>query len=516
MASMSIAYNAPSSFRTVPPRMSSERIRVVCWWGVIASSALLLVILMLPYLRNGFWFDDSLNSQTWGAMNRFHENVWWFSGRVAYVWFTEYGRVLLGWPLAYGFYYYIHDALLARCLDVGLLLIHVGVTVVLLRRLGVGQRLVAFFLLLLFPLFQIRNSDDPIAAYITFCHVLGIMLTLALLGLQKWRETDSPGWLIASSLLATLSMLCYELNAIYVPIALAAVWASKRVSPRNLLVILVPFACFVAANLFAKHMATNIYGGSQFGQVSAIPPTYLKQFVAAFPGSFYALDGHNQLSPAALVRLAAGSWLAWAIAVVWAALFLVTSRTTAMQRWPREAVFGAALLLFIPPALIAISAKYQASLSWGAAHIPVYYEYFGLAFIGAALLDRTIPPAARRLGIAVALPLALYASLNWVMNMQQSVRLDAFYRAPRDSLVAALRNGLMNEVRDGDIVHIENLPIFINGNLIYQAIQKNVSVPNETAIAGWFESPPRADAREFRLTRSVGDGNQWAVERVAE
>jgi len=58
--------------------------------------------------------------------------------------------------------------------------------------------------------------------------------------------------------------------------------------------------------------------------------------------------------------------------------------------------------------------------------------------------------------------------------------------------------------------------MFINGNLIYQAIRKNVSIPNELAIAGWFENAPRAGAHEFRLVRSDSVGHPWALVHLGQ
>ncbi|WP_321927964.1 hypothetical protein [Paraburkholderia guartelaensis] len=480
-------------------------------WAV--GLTMLVVIMLVPYAKNGFWFDDTLNSQTWGMVNRFDTTLWSFSVRVIRAWLVDYGRFILCWPAIYGFFYLVRDVLAVRLIDIGLLITHIALTVWLLRRLHMQWRTVGIFLLLLFPLFQIRDTEDPIAAFATFSQMLAIALTVSLLLLQKWRETGAIGWLLVSSLLATISMMCYEINSIYVPIALLAVYVARRKVVCNAIVVLLPFACFVAASLVLKHGATKIYEGSKFGTVAAIPVTYLKQLFAALPGSFYVMIGRNEIPITDLLRSAAGSGLAWAIAILWAALFIAVSRTTLSVRdWPRSAALVvASSLLLVPPALIAMSAKYQVYLSWGAGHIPVYYEYFGLAILGAIAIDYLISKRVSWFVGLVAIAFIVYASLNWEMNMHQSSRLDAEFREPRDSLVAALHNGLLDGVRDEDIVRIENQPIFINGNLIYQTIRKNVSIPNELAIAGWFENAPRSDAHEFRLVRSDSPGHPWAL-----
>jgi len=95
--------------------------------------------------------------------------------------------------------------------------------------------------------------------------------------------------------------------------------------------------------------------------------------------------------------------------------------------------------------------------------------------------------------------------------MHQSAVWDSVFREPRDSLVSAMQNGIFDGVRNGDVVLVDGQPMYINGNLIYQTIEKNFSIPNETAISGWFESPPRADAKVYRLARDPAANNQWIV-----
>ncbi|WP_175785440.1 hypothetical protein [Burkholderia ambifaria] len=492
-----------------------DKIKRIIW---AVGLTMLVVILLVPYAKNGFWFDDTLNSQTWGMVNRFDTTLWSFSVRVIRAWLVDYGRFILCWPALYGFFYLARDVMTARLIDIGLLITHIALMVWLLRRLHMQWRAVGIFLLFLFPLFQIRDTEDPIAAFATFSQMLGIALTISLLLLQRWRETGVTGWLLASSLLATVSMMSYEINSVYVPIALLAVYVARRRVVRNAIIVLLPFACFVVASLVLKHGATKIYEGSKFGTVAAIPATYLKQLFAALPGSFYAINGRNEIPITDLFHLAAGSRLAWAIAILWIVLFIAASRSTSSVRdWPRSAVLVVATsLLLVPPALIAMSARYQSYVSWGAGHIMVYYEYFGLAILGATAIDHLISKRVSWLVWVVTIAFFVYAPLNWVMNMHQSSKLDATFREPRDSLVTALHNGLFDGVRDGDIVRIENQPMFINGNLIYQAIRKNVSIPNELAIAGWFENPPRTGAHEFRLVRSDSLGHPWALIPVGQ
>ena len=317
---------------------------------ICVAGCLLLAALLWPYVKNGMWFDDALNSQTWGMVNRFHTSVWDFSMRVATVWLTQNGRVLFCWPWIYGFFYCLRDVWMVRIADMTLVVAHIGLVMYLLRRLRVEWATVGFFVLFLFSMFQIRYADDPIAAYASFCQVLGIALTAALILLVKWRETGVTGYLAASTVLVTASMLCYELNAVFIPIAIGAILTSKHARRlRALAIVLVPFFLFVGLNLYVKHNAPSPYPGSALGSAALIPGTYLKQLVATFPGSFYALQGNQTFPLKALVRAAKHNHMAWGIAFFSLTIFLLLARFQKSGRYAanRGLIMTAAMLLVI-------------------------------------------------------------------------------------------------------------------------------------------------------------------------
>ena len=478
-----------------------------------AGFALLFAIVLFPYAKNGFWADDALNSQVWGLVNRSNTNVWEFSYRVSRAWLFDYGRVLLGWPAVYGFFYVLRDELSVRLADMALFLGHVGITAFLLRRIGISWRTLGLFALTLIALLQIRDPGDPLAAFAGLSQSLGILLMLSLFLIHKWHETKTVWWLVASSLLATLSMTCYEINAIYVPIAIVIVVASRPHKVlRDIAIVIVPFAIFMAVNMFLKHIALTPYDGSKIGSLSAAPVTFAKQLFATLPGSSYALLGRHELPLLNLFKAAATSQLAWSVMILWSALaIIVFRRKTIEQPGLRVAVFAAWMLLLIPPAMISISGKYQSSLIWGTGHVPVYYQCFGLAFLVAAAVERLSTGLKTKLATLFVPFIGIYVALAWTMNMHQSAVWDSALREPRDSLVSALHHGLFDGVRDGDVVQIEGQPMFINGNLIYQEIGKNVSIPNEAVIAPWFESLPRQDAKFYRLFRDPASDNSWKV-----
>jgi len=205
--------------------MSSENFRRCALVVGLLLGAALLGLLLVPYATNGLWFDDSLNGQIRPMLDRFGEDVWSFSLRICARWIHA-GRLLLAWPWLYSFFYKVYTPWAIRLTDLAFLLAHVALVVLLLRRLAISWPRVALFLLILFSLFQIQHGDDPIAAYATFCQILGMALTLSFLLLLHWRRTGSLASLTMSAVIAGASLLFYELNIVYFPIAFAVIWTA--------------------------------------------------------------------------------------------------------------------------------------------------------------------------------------------------------------------------------------------------------------------------------------------------
>lgn len=484
----------------------------------IALCTAFIAVLLFPYAKNGLWFDDALNSQMWGMLNRFDVGIWDFSVRVSKVWFYEAGRILLCWPVLYGFFYVTREPEIVRLAAVLLVLVHVGLVVRLLREVRIPWPTIGVFVLFLVALFQIRANDDPVAAYASFCQLLGIALSVALLLLVRWWNTGATWYLFASIGLVMVSLLGYELNVVFVPVCMVTILVSRHPHRlRNLAMLLVPFLLFIAVNLYAKHGASQPYQGSTFGALSAVPISYMKQLSAAFPGSFYLFRARSEFPLASLVATTVTNPMAWLTAALALVSFSLVARrhSVVSKKMPSGALATAAAFLLMPPVLISISARYQSFIGWGDAHLPVYYQYFGLAFLGASAFS-WVCRKYRAPTIWIVAPLfAAYAALNWMMNLRQVDYLDAIFAEPRSSLVAALRSGLMEPVRDGDLVEIVNAPIFINGNLIYQTIQKRVATPNEAASIKYFQSLPGASAKSFRLERDPVAPHSWRLTATA-
>ena len=131
---------------------------------------------MYPYVINGFWDDDAINSQVWGLVHRFNltlnEYIW-----ISIMDWMKHGRILLAPIPSFSLLYFIHNDLYLRLTAMGMLLLNVGLFIWILRKLKASVGFIGVFLVCLFGLFHIIRWHDPISGFVGLYPVLGIELS---------------------------------------------------------------------------------------------------------------------------------------------------------------------------------------------------------------------------------------------------------------------------------------------------------------------------------------------------
>ncbi|MDN7181212.1 hypothetical protein M0D69_25095 [Caballeronia sp. SEWSISQ10-4 2] len=484
---------------------------------LVAYSLLFLIfsgITLRPYVQSGFWYDDVVSSQVWGMVHRYGLSIWAFTWKM-FATSPDSGRLLGAYLEMYPLFYFVHNPVFIKLIDVSLVLINVACFGWLLRELKASRGFILTFAIVFVGSLQLRDFFEAIGAFSTLYPSLGIYMIVSLVLLAKWKNTFQTKWLYASVAVVAVSLFIYELNVIYFPVALLLV-LSQRKAIRNtiasLSIVVVPAMSYIALELWIKSHASGQYEGTTFGGMSLVLLTLSKQLIAGLPGSFYAFRGYWQVPYPVLLNTFENSHSLWLLGgIVFVLLVVSTRRETIACRIDWFAYFCAAALIILPAVTISMSAKYQKEIIWGAGYLPVYYQFFGVAFFLTAAIRAisTYSPNAGR--VVMVMIIALYIPLNVIVNHHMRDVLDAGFWNDRVSLQQALRDGLLNPVQDGDIVDTKGLPPWIGGDLIYQTVQKKVVVPGEIPFP-FLHLDPSASPNHFSLEKS---GSGWVLNRVA-
>lgn len=453
-----------------------------------------LVAILSPYLSNGFWFDDALNSQLSYRLTRFHETLWPYAWRVFNHWLTLHGRMMGCFLTSYPLWYTATSLTVAKCLNLFLLLIGVFLFAVTMMLMGLSRRAAALWCVLTAASFQIHgNGLDPLAGFLFHYPLLSCQLGISCVLLALWHTRNTLHYLLLSLAVWLLFMACYEINIVYLAIAYACAFTKTRWQKPVLLITGAMLAYLTIYSYFQLHATGPSYSGSTFALDAKTVWAYMNQLSAAPLFATYIFKTHSILDLQSLFRLAIRTPAAWAAYTAVLGTCLVC---LPLKMPPRIVLCVAASMLFVPPVLIAVSKRYSAEIAIGAGALPVYYQYFGMALFEVCLLGLVTRLPLGRPIIAVAI--AAIAALNVTMNYHMASAIDVAWRAPRDALMIASANGSLAPLDNNDTVIVVNAPHYINGDLIFAACGKRVFVPGEDYS---FVTPPtNKSGRTFTLT----------------
>ena len=252
----------------------------------------------------------------------------------------------------------------------------------------------------------------------------------------------------ASLLSIALAVLTTEFGLIFV--LLIALAAYLKLDLRKGAWVAAPYALFALAYIATTAIVKRPgqYEGAAVGtmQPPLIATTWLKQLSGTLPFTFpLTEDGRATLGQHWLHRIVFSPWF-WLFFA-----FSVVIFHWLIRRLPIQTVrncfflvlFGS-ILIVVPPAFTAISAKYQVSLSYGVPYVQVFVQYMGLALAitGAwQWLQRATPTNAKYRAIAqlaFAVVLALTYASTLALNRLTVQQLNRIWHFPRQNLADAL------------------------------------------------------------------------------
>ena len=479
---------------------------------IISIAAPVICLILSPYAMNGFWGDDAANSQVRFYMERLHANVWDFSLRVFWHWLTVEGRTMAGFLHGYSLFYLFSDLQSLRLAQCFTVLLNIGLFAYILSQLGFKRNIIVSWAILFVGLFQISDALDPTAAFAFHYQFLAIQLFLPLILLLKWRKNQKGKYLIFAMILWFWSMMYYEINVIFLFIIgcfILKISRDRRALLQNLLIVAVPVILYGLLNYYLRSKASGAsYQGSSFGHVNLFFSAYLKQLSSSLPLSFYLTQGYKEIGLSDLISLGLHSKLAWTILVLAAIIFYKTTDVikdeVASVHARFETIVITIAMLLLPPILPAISERYQVEVGWGHGALPVYYQYFGASLVLLWMISR-IKLDTKPVRVELALIIGIYLALNTMVNMQTVINIDAgYFRGPRELFIRQAREGLFQDVKNGDIVEITGTPHYVSASLIFEGCGKNVFVPAEGHE--WFPEAPSPHAQRFSLSRNPSSG----------
>jgi hypothetical protein len=437
------------------------------FWGILLS--IFFISSMTPYLFNGFYADDCLNSQVGLVAQQNGQSVLDFALGVNRGWMLSVGRFFpLSWIVSFMYYGFFHTLPFARILHVLIVGSNIAFFCYLIHQWTGKKKLLLLFIPILISCFQMREPFDPISSYIPVMQSI-LFYILGAVYFQWGYLTDRKKWKLAlSAAIFGCGLLTHEILVAFFPLlliqTLLVLRSEKTLSKANQiktgLISVVPhgllLASYLAVLLYIRANRSFAYEGTEVHFV--FKTTFLafrNQLLAALPLRYW-IHQLAAVRPMIIREFALRSPMAYLSAFSGMAIFYLGLRTQVHQQnekkqnsnWIYLGLLSLALT-FIPAIMISFSSRWQTWVQPGVGYLPVYLSYFGWAMMIAALAVQIARLSVVRIFLTGALGVILF--IAHAANSYVAERMDQGYKYPRTLLTQAYAKGLIQGVKDKSI-----------------------------------------------------------------
>jgi hypothetical protein len=413
-----------------------------------------------PALWSGWSGDDAFYSVLNGILKADGLSLGQAMLRSFEEWFLGNGRFYPGQVIEkYLVFHFFTNLVAYKTFLVAMTLI----TVELFRRCVLGYTNAAtanLCALILITLFTERGYHDSILAYNAMPQVVMITMLASLMTFRRALDERNVAMRNASIIFFAIAALIYEdvypLCLIY-PAITALAQRTREVVRMSWPYVLV--AAFLTTFALIMRHIVALPEGSTYA-VGMDPLTIIRtasdQIVAAFPLSYWLFDpsgiyGRSDVSDFFRnAPLSPIEFIAFMITAWWCLRDLARHDLGGNAR-----LAWIGLLVLVLPALpIAVTVKYQHELKLGLGYLPVFFQVFGVALIGASLAKATLlrwnVVSAR---VVLCAAISVCATMTQATNVRL-VREGAPSRYARSVLEEQLTHGLVSDVHNGESIAV--------------------------------------------------------------
>jgi len=456
----------------------------------VAVFALALIVVS-PALWCGLIGDDIINALTPEWVQTTYGSLYRLVSSTAWSW-TRIGRPYpVSIAVTYTVWFYTYtDPVFAKAISLVGYLVCLGATADFLRRFTQSNKEALLFLLIATFCVQMRAWYDPILGF-----PLLVPLTLTIVMVQaslllRYLNGGSQWHLLASLAVFAIGLLTYELA--FVAILIDGVIIFARNFPRSKAVwstiwILVLFSTYLATRHILRVTDLAAYDGAtisldvmKFGHAFAVnifaaaPLSYLLTHPTLFLEADWSFMNIVTLGPVA-ISIAALFYLLWR---------QITKLEQTVLAQVKATILIGVILIACPAAMLAASVRYQNVVTdFGNVYIQGLFEEIGLAiilsYIVASLLSYRFNQVELRWS-ALGACFAITAALTFISNIVVvGVLNHSVDKVGRSAFVAAMRNGVLNDIPNGSVLLFSPKQIWADARIVRLFAGKLVIVRTE-------------------------------------
>ncbi len=448
--------------------LDNYQVNLYVWPALIV----LIALLLLPFTTNGIWFDDALNSQIFYYLKKEEIGLFDFSFSIFHLWLDS-GRLMFGYFIGYPLFYLFHEPIALRLAHIFCTLLNLALWGILLKSYGMSRRQIYLWILFVVALFQVQPAGDPVGGFAFHYQILGLLLGISLFWLSKYFLTTRRIYLYSSLGAWFFSMLLYEVNIIFIPMAICLMYVAHKNGFKHYLFGDIGFLfsglfIYIAIYFLIKYMAiTPAYDGASLNISSSSLNAYIKQIFNTLPLTFWIFSDFNTNSFLMILKNYFSVINILVIVLSVYILHAMSRRENLKFNYSLGVIFTC--MLFLPALIPSISLRYQNQINWGWPALTIYYQIFGLAYLFVLIFEYLSKYKYFNINIII---ISFYISFNFSVNYSTAAIMDISYKIPRDSFIDFI-NANISDFNDGDaILFSPEVPTYITTTLIFSQTNK--------------------------------------------
>jgi len=453
--------------------------------SLLALLSICFIAFSYPIFISGLWADDALNTYSGPLVDWHNQSIFALSKKVYLHWLNVEGRSMLMFYTGYFFFSIFQNIYALKSFNILLVFLNLIMFYVFLSYYAKNKILPFLPIFIVLLTYQVNPyANDPLCAYSFHYPILFIQLFILLITLLKYIENKKIIYLVALNMLWFFFLLFYEINIIFYPLALIIINSKcNELKIRNMFFLSITFVIIISYFYFIK---INSNGGQYLSlnlKIFTLIEIFIKQALSTIPLiSYFSItenlsynfyDLLKDLFKPQYIMLSFVSYI----------FLRIYFKNLNSFKFPKGLILIGFSLIFFPAAIISITEKYQSWINLGSPAITIYYQYFGLSILFTYSL-LWIKNKYLKISKLIIIFLPIIFSMNVLININTVERNNITWKEPREKFEEQVRDGMLSEIKNGDIISFLNTPNYINEYFIYKLTNKKII--NLISGHSWF------------------------------
>tara|TARA_A100001011_G_C14311681_1_gene845912 strand:+ start:1523 stop:3235 length:1713 start_codon:yes stop_codon:yes gene_type:complete len=428
----------------------------------IISIIFVITYYFLPLLKSGLIGDDSYNAQIKGRLFYENINIFDFYLRETLAWYWNNGRLFPLSLFMYFIFYLINEPIIIKSFYFILIIINLTYFFKIIKYFTNSKKLGLLFCILVATSIQLRLWHDPVLSFHGLMQTLLLFFLISIYYFLKNKKKINNNYHKISLFFYFLSLITYEISYCFIGLFFFLDYFKTNSFKESIInikhyiyIFLIILFIVLAAKIkiFITQEPSYPLIESSFNFLNILKALFV-QFFSSLNLSYTA--GHIYMYGYSYLKENISVYDLFFLTLT----FFVLQKTLNFSRIKnlKEIVLISLWLWLLPALLVSLSGHQNELIKFGlpaVGYIPIYLQYYGTIIILYLIFNSIVLKLDKFNNFfkyAAIIILTISAYLHTLTNREVVKYIDNKYEIERNNLKTAFKSGLLDELKDGDLI----------------------------------------------------------------